>query len=161
MEEIYLRHIQNVLARRGRKPSGLHDHIKLIKFAYEGDLGVPTICQILADVGITDGTSVPNVQGFIRRQQKLGTIGKKGCQKESFDREMKAAGILPLESSTENQPLPSMRIADQKTEGDPGATKSHSSLSESLNSLSASTGQTSDPCDPVANLKAALKKKRK
>lgn len=161
MEEQHLRHIQNVLARRGRKPSGLHDHIKLIKLAYEGDLGVPTICIILEDAGVKDGTSVPNVQGFIRRQQKLGIIGEKGSNKEAFDRGIKEAAKLPSEPGAKKQPSPSLEQAvDQKTEGGPGATESHSSLSESLSSLSASTGQTL-PSEPVAKLKAAVNAKKK
>jgi len=162
MEEFHLRHIQNVLVRRERKPSDLHDHIKLIKLAYEGNLGVPTICKILKVAGVTDGTSVPNVQGFIHRQKKLGIIGEKGCHKEAFDRRMKETAKLPSESGIKNQPAPPVQAAFQKAGGGSGATELHSSLAESLSSLSASTGQTSpsDPSAPVAKLKAALKKKK-
>lgn len=78
MDDNELHILQEVLAQSGRKPSGLFNHLVLIKFAWEAGFGAPTVVKALDRAGVTEGVSLPNVQGFIKRAQRDGLMGAKG-----------------------------------------------------------------------------------
>jgi len=82
MNDNELRLLQEVLSESGRKPSGLFDHLGLIQFVWEAGFGAPTIVKALKRAGVTDGISLPNVQGFIKRAQRDGRIRTKWINPE-------------------------------------------------------------------------------
>jgi len=150
MNDTELHILQEVLAQSERKPSGLFNHLVLIKTVWEAGFGTPTVVKALERAGVTEGVSLPNVQGFIKRAQRDGLIGAKGSNPENRQRllaQMKKqdaqtkkdkgssipspspAGPSPLARSPESaQPAPLLLAASPKTEERPPPSKAAAAL---------------------------------
>ncbi len=140
----------------GRKPSGLFAQLDLVKDAWEAGFGVPTIVRALEQAGVTEGISVPNVQGFVRRCERDGLIGPKGCQAEEFHRLTKEEKKLPTKCGKKKKTAPAMSADTGKEVAQPVY------VSESVQPVSPSsfTEKEKSPPNPVDSLKASLKAAR-
>lgn len=86
MQPAHFRILKALSQRREGKRSVLFDNLALIKDAWEFGFGVPPIVEALRQTGVTDGISIANVQGFVKRCQRDDLIGAKGCRKAEYKR---------------------------------------------------------------------------
>lgn len=114
--------------------SALFHHMDLIRDVWEvGNFGVPGVVEALRLAGATSGISTTNVQGFVKRCQKRGLLGRKGSRSQELAGMFKEEGLseqkiqaastqLPLSGKSEAKSKnPSRRAKDVfkvRTEGE-------------------------------------------